>query len=94
MLIVIEETLRRGRWFVGGHLFRPGAVAVRLDFEDGHSHEVAVQPNGYFLDLLPRSSEAQPWRFDAVALDGHGRLIERHAGRRTLDDLPGEAEPS
>jgi hypothetical protein len=94
MLIVIEETLRRGRWFVAGHIFSPGAVAVRLDFEDGDSHEVAVQPNGYFLDLLPWPSEAQPWRFDAVAFDGHRRAIERGAGRHTVGDLPGTEEPS
>lgn len=94
MRIVIEETLQRGRWFVAGHIYRPGAVAVRLDFEDGHSHEVAVQPNGYFLDLLPWPSEAQPWRFDAVALDGHGTGIERAPGPHTVDDLPGTEEPS
>jgi hypothetical protein len=94
MLIVIEETLRRGHWFVAGHIFRPEAVVVRLAFEDGHSHEVAVQPNGYFLDLLPWPSEAQPWRFDAVALDGHGRVIEREAGRHPAGDLPGAEEPS
>lgn len=94
MLIVIEETLRRGRWFVAGHVYRPGAVVVRLDFEDGHGHEVAVQPNGYFLDLLPWPSEAQPWRFDAVALDGDGRAVERAADRHPSDDLPGTEEPS
>ncbi|MES9540804.1 hypothetical protein [Actinomadura sp. NPDC000600] len=80
MLIVIEETLRRGRWFAAGHVFRPEAAAVRLDFANGRSHETTVQPNGYFLDLLPWRTETQPSLFEAVAFDREGRPVERDRG--------------
>ncbi|WP_141583091.1 hypothetical protein [Actinomadura sp. WMMA1423] len=76
MVLMVEETLRRGRWFVAGHVYRPEAAAVRFAFEDGRSHEVAVQPNGYFLDLLPWPSEAQPSQFETTVLDRHGAVIE------------------
>ncbi|GAA4639701.1 hypothetical protein GCM10023196_102380 [Actinoallomurus vinaceus] len=77
MHLVVEETSHMGRWFVGVHIYRAEAATVRLGFQDGRRHELAVQPNGYALDLIPWASHGQPWPSEALVLDAQGAIIER-----------------
>jgi hypothetical protein len=92
MHIVVEETPRSGRWFLAGHVHTPGAATIRLGFADGRRHEVPVQPNGYLLELIPWTSDTQPWPSEAVVLDGHGEVIERDPGNPRVDDFLGDEE--
>ncbi|WP_433182553.1 hypothetical protein [Actinoallomurus sp. CA-150999] len=77
MHLVVEETPRSGRWFVGVHVRGAEAATVRLGFEDGRRHDLTLQPNGHALDLIPWTSDAQAWPSEALVLDEQGAITER-----------------
>jgi hypothetical protein len=92
MRIIVDEPSSSGRWFLAGHVYTAGAATIRLSFADGRGHEASVQPNGYLLELLPWTSDSQPWPSEAVVLDRHGAVIERYLP--AVDDLLGGDEPA
>jgi hypothetical protein len=81
MHLAVDEIAHSSRWVLAGHVFTPGAATVRVVFTDDRIHECDVQPNGYFLALLPGTSDAQPHIADNVALDSVGNVLERSGTR-------------
>ena len=65
------------RWYIYGRVSVPGAVTIRMTFDDHPAHDFAVQPNGRFLTMVPWASDHQPLPNSVVALDHNGRIVSR-----------------
>lgn len=82
IFVEFDETGNHGSYLYG-RVAVPGTVTLRLAFNDHRTHDLAVQPNGYFLMKMPASWKGlSNWNGvmapkSAVALDREGRIVAR-----------------